>query len=174
MKSVYLCIGLLTVLSWVSTAQATTIYLIRHAEKQVTNPDDRDPGLTETGIARAEHAALILRSINFTAIYSSDFQRTRLTAEIIRGSRELNITIYDPRELPAFAEQLKAAPSEDIFLVAGHSNTTPELAQLLSDKSVEPIDESIYHNLYRVEINSDGSSSVDLLTVPPLSTAVDQ
>ncbi len=173
MKFYIFALMLLTAAGHTLIADAATFYLVRHSEKQVTAENKQDPGLTQAGIARAEKTGVILRNIDFTAIYSSDFQRTRATAELIQGSRDTPITIYDPRKLEAFAEQLKNSTADSVILVVGHSNTTPQLAEALSGKPVAPIDESVYHNLYRVGIESDGSSTVEILTVPPISSPTD-
>lgn len=172
MKTLQLYVAAVVFLCGMATADATTIYLVRHAEKQTSDPQDRDPALTEAGIARATTAGKILRHIEFTTIYSSDYQRTRDTAKLIKGERAQAIELYDPRDLDAFAKQLKAASADSVFLVVGHSNTTPQLTQLLSDQAIAPIDESVYHHLYRVGIAEDGSSTVDLLSVPPISESV--
>ncbi len=172
MKILTFCCYCLLAQSLINSAEAITVYLVRHAEKQLDNAADKsDPGLTEAGIKRAETAADILAAIDFTAIYSSDYQRTRLTAETIKGKRSQAVQIYDPRKLEQFAEELKSAPADSVFLVVGHSNTTPTLTHSLSGKPVSAIDESVYHNLYRVGIAADGSTTLDLLSIPPISNS---
>ncbi len=173
MKILQFCFALLIIACATVNANATTVYLVRHAEKQTSDPHDRDPELTKAGIARAITAGEILNQIEFTAIYSSDYKRTRTTAKLIKGTRSTSVTLYDPGELEAFAKVLQSAPMDSVFLVVGHSNTTPQLAQLLSNQVVTPIDESIYHHLYRVGIAEDGSTTVDLLSIPPVTKHYD-
>ncbi|MFO1435299.1 MAG: histidine phosphatase family protein [Gammaproteobacteria bacterium] len=65
----------------------TLICLVRHGETQ-WNADRRiqgqlDPPLNDKGIAQSESTARALANEAFTAIYSSDLQRARCTAELI-------------------------------------------------------------------------------------------
>ena len=58
----------------------STFYLIRHAEKVRSNPDDSDPELNQKGLGRAMHWAEILADVDLDAIYSTDYNRTSMTA----------------------------------------------------------------------------------------------
>ena len=59
---------------------------------------------------------------------------------------------YDPRDLESFASTLRATPGT--ILVVGHSNTIPELVDLLGGKPGAPIDEaSEYDRLYVVTVD---------------------
>ena len=123
-----------------------TIFLVRHAEKTA---DKNDPGLTQAGQARALALANRLGGEGITHIHSSDYTRTRDTAEPLAEKMGLVIQIYDPRDLPAIAAKLKATPGR--HLVVGHSNTTPPLVELLGGDGGSPIVEaSEYDRLYIV------------------------
>ena len=121
-----------------------TYYLVRHAEKLKDVPD---PGLTKEGLARAEDLAERLADANVTKIYSSDYVRTRLTAKPLAENLGLELVFYDPRDLPGLAEKLLSETGQ--IVVAGHSNTTPQLAELLGAQPGEPIvEETEYNRLY--------------------------
>lgn len=126
-----------------------TYYLVRHAEKTT---DKLDPGLTEAGKARANALAERLQGVNITAIYSSDYTRTRDTAEPTAQSQnqDIEIELYLPGALSEFAEKLKQETGQ--ILVVGHSNTTGELSELLGGPKGEPIVEATeYDRLYILE-----------------------
>ena len=132
----------------------TTIYLVRHAEKQAGD----DPSLTLVGQARAEILAQELQDAGLTAIWSTDTKRTRETARPTARATGLPVQIYDPSRLDAFAKQLKAAPGA--VLVVGHSNTTPQLVKALGGKPGTPIDEAIeYDQLYVVTVTRGRAKS---------------
>ncbi|MEE8296167.1 MAG: phosphoglycerate mutase family protein [Sphingomonadales bacterium] len=133
------------VLPAASMAGETVYYLFRHAEKLADNPD---PGLTEEGLARAENLAAMLKTAGVTRIFSSDYKRTRDTAGPLSEATGIEIEIYDPRNLPGFAEQLKEM--DGVIIISGHSNTTPELTALLSGYETEPMEETEYDRLYMV------------------------
>jgi len=59
--------------------KATTVFLVRHAEK--ADAPREDPPLLETGTARAQLLARILGKSGIKAIYTSQYLRTKATAE---------------------------------------------------------------------------------------------
>lgn len=134
----------------------TTIYLVRHAEKTAVA---NDPALTPDGEARAEALADRLNDAALTAIYSTDTTRTKTTAEPIAKRLLLPIFVYDGRALEDFARDLKAQTGQ--ILVVGHSNTTPDLVDLLGGDPVGAINEAgEYDRLYVVTIEDGEISSV--------------
>ena len=60
--------------------QAINVYFIRHAEKDRSNPDERNPHLTEQGMQRAEKWARFFKDVPIDAIYSTNYHRTQETA----------------------------------------------------------------------------------------------
>lgn len=130
-----------------------TAYLVRHAEK--TTEDN--PGLTEAGQARAQVLADRLEGVGLTEIWSTDYRRTRETAAPIADRLGLEVKLYNPRDIPAFAAQLQARPDETV-LVVGHSNTTPGLALAMGGDPVSEINEaSEYDRLYVVGLGNGAS-----------------
>tara|TARA_R110000782_G_scaffold192113_1_gene281877 strand:- start:2169 stop:2684 length:516 start_codon:yes stop_codon:yes gene_type:complete len=127
-----------------------TIYLVRHAEKQAGD----DPSLTPAGAERAALLAETLRDAGIVRIYSTDYARTRETAAPIAKAVSVPVTLYDPSDLPAFADQLK--DESGITLVVGHSNTTPALVEFLGGEPGTEIDEPAeYDRLYVVSLRGD-------------------
>lgn len=136
------------------------IYLVRHAEK-VTDDGamivdyPRDPPLTEGGHRRAEALADELSDVGLTQIWSSDYTRTRDTAAPIAARLGLEVQLYDPSALEPFANRLLASP-EDVILVVGHSNTTPNLVEFLGGDGGTPIVEATeYDRLYVVYLETE-------------------
>jgi 2,3-bisphosphoglycerate-dependent phosphoglycerate mutase len=127
-----------------------TIYLVRHAEKQAGD----DPSLTPDGAIRAALLTETLGDAGIVRIYSTDYARTRETAAPIAEAIAVPVTLYDPSDLPAFADRLKAEPG--IALVVGHSNTTPALVEILGGEPGPEINEAAeYDRLYVVRIRGD-------------------
>ena len=124
----------------------TVIYLVRHAEKLTTAGD---PGLNNQGRARAGRLAELMAEQNIQAIYSTDYRRTLETAEPVARKLGLQVRLYNPSHLAAFAERI--ADSHQRILVIGHSNTTPGLAELLGAESGQHMEESEYGRIYRIE-----------------------
>jgi len=134
------------------------IYLVRHAEKQTDG--GKDPGLTDAGIFRAEQLATWFQDRDIREIWSSDYRRSRGTAQPLVSRLGLELTLYDPRDLPALAENL--LDERRNALVVGHSNTTPELARLLCGCVISDMDESEYDRLIVIVV-TDGNKRVETL-----------
>ena len=130
------------VASWGST----TVVLVRHAEKL---GEDRDPGLSEAGQARAERLARMLGAAGLDSIYVSEAKRTQETAPPVADA-----TGIEPRVVPAEASgrlvrRLKWRHRGDVVLVVGHVNTLPEIAEGLG-ASIGLVDEQDYGGLWVV------------------------
>lgn len=136
--------------AWVSAAPGivaqeapVVLYLVRHAEKV---DDSRDPELSPAGGVRALELARVLRDARISRVWSTDFLRTRHTAEPAASAAGLKVELYDPRDPVGFADQLRHLPG--IHLVVGHSNTTPALVTALGGEAGPPIPDSEYDRLY--------------------------
>lgn len=133
-------------------AASKTIYLVRHAEKA----EGDDPDLTDAGWQRAEELSTVLSDKGLTRIYSSNYRRTQQTAEPIAATTGLPVYDYDARDLPALALRLKAECG--VCLVVGHSDTTPELAELLGGQRGPDYDEKHeYDRLYVIVMDYPSS-----------------
>lgn len=132
----------------------TTYYLIRHSDKDVSNPTDRNPNLSKIGMQRANSWVAILKEVEFDAIYSTNYNRTLQTAKPIADSYQLEIIKYDLSNFNF--DDFKESTKGKIVLVVGHSNTTPSFANSFIGKNEYPqIEESNYANLYIITITGD-------------------
>ena len=101
---------------------ATSVYyFIRHAEKDRSNPENKNPDLTGAGNKRAEKWAIVLKDISFDAVYSTNYNRTLQTAAPVAKQNNIEITGYDPRGIDI--NVFKADTKGKTVLVVGHSNT---------------------------------------------------
>lgn len=131
------------------TAQKWTFILVRHGEKQLGD----DPQLTEKGVKRAERLAKMLEHIPLNKVYSTNYQRTQLTAKPTANNHNLSVTSYDPSDLDSFSQQLLMQPGN--YLIVGHSNTTALLADKLNQTSEDSHTEHTedFDRLYLIEVN---------------------
>lgn len=135
----------------------TTYYLIRHAEKDLTDKSNKNPRLTAVGQQRAHQWKRILKAVPFDAIYSTDFYRTRETAAPIAQDKGLPIELYAADNY--FNSEFKAATRGKTVLVVGHSNTIPFLANaILGEEKFSMIDDNIHGNLYLLQLTKDSVS----------------
>jgi phosphohistidine phosphatase SixA len=113
-----------------------TIVLVRHSEKD-TSPkaDKRDPDLSEEGRQRAQRLTEILKKYKPHEIFSTNFNRTRQTAEPIAKKRNKEIQFYNAQEQEALVRKIMSSET-DHNLIIGHSNTLPNLANLFAGKLI--------------------------------------
>lgn len=134
-----------------SSDVVTTYYFIRHAEKELNNTNDRNPKLSIIGKQRAENWAEILKNVSFDAIYSTDYYRTRETANPIAKYNNIPIIIYELNNFD-FATFKESTKGKNILIV-GHSNTTPNMVnELIQEKKYKQISENNFSNIYIITI----------------------
>jgi phosphohistidine phosphatase SixA len=137
-----------------TSGDVKTILLVRHAEK--TNQSE-DPPLSVSGRQRAIRLAKMLKAHPISAVYSTDFERTKSTAEPISAIHSLETQIYGTSDLTQLRSKLHTLETGEMAVVVGHSNTTPVVVKLLDEKSsFNLIDESDYENIFIVEIDQKG------------------
>ena len=143
-------------LAWFFESQATTtIIFVRHAEKDLTGGDD--PGLSEAGRRRVAELTRQLVDADVVAgidaIYATPFKRTQETAQPLADALKVPINSYDAADNETVLESILKNHKGKIILVVGHSDTLPKLiANLGASKTVPPIDESEYDNIYIISI----------------------
>ncbi|MBT8320703.1 MAG: histidine phosphatase family protein [Eudoraea sp.] len=129
----------------------STYYFIRHAEKDRSNPENVDPELNQKGLGRAMHWAEILKEVSLDAIYTTDYERTRMTAAPVAIKQEITENYYDPRTLDIEAFQLENLGKN--VLVVGHSNSTPDLVnRMIGVEKYESMDDYDNGSLFIVTV----------------------
>lgn len=148
-------------------------YLVRHAEKD-TLPKG-DPDLTSLGYDRSYRLAEIFKSGRIDEVYSTMYLRTLMTSDSTAKSKGMAIKSYDPKDLKTFAERLKGREDQKRFLVVGHSNSTPTLANHIHGTTVlEQFDESDYDNLIAIVQGENKESQLHQLKFKPQILTVDE
>lgn len=128
----------------------TTIILIRHAEKS-TMPED-NPILTEQGKSRAQELIRILGDTGIQAIYTSQYVRTRLTAEPIAKQLSIPIREIDALKTPDLVSEVLTKNTGQVVLIVGHSNSVPEIIEAFGGPAMDEIDETQFDNLFVLTI----------------------
>ncbi|MEP0265469.1 phosphoglycerate mutase family protein [Dokdonia sp.] len=136
----------------------TTYYLIRHAEKDRSDPENRNPSLKEEGIARAQQWSEVFKDVTFDMVYSTNYARTQETATPTAKRKGLEIKSYDPRT--PFDATFEKETLGKTVLVVGHSNTTPMFTNaILKEEQFAQIDDTNNGNLYIVTVTGDERSA---------------
>lgn len=139
----------------------STFYFIRHAEKDRSNPENVDPELNQKGLGRAMHWAEILNDVALGAIYTTDYERTAMTAAPTSVKQDITVQYYDPETINI--EQFKADNLNKKVLVVGHSNSTPEMVnKIIGQDKYYDMDDHDNGSLFIVQIINGKASDMRL------------
>ena len=163
-KSVLIILLLTLCFAVPALAQKKTIILVRHAEKDASaTADKNDPVLTVEGKQRAERLAKTIKKYKPGAIYSTDYKRTRDTAAPIASRRKLQVQTYDARKPADLVDSIMKSKTKR-FLVVGHSNTIPGLANLLGKKELfKNLDDSEHGAIWIVRIKGGQVKKTEII-----------
>jgi broad specificity phosphatase PhoE len=147
-----LTVAVLTFHAAVAGAQQQSVFVVRHAERADSGAGapmmNSDPDLSAAGKARAETLAATLKDARITAIFVTQFKRTRQTAEPLAKLLGIEPVVVAANDASVLTEKIKAAPGN--VLVVGHSNTVgPTIAALGIAESVKVADDE-FDNLFVV------------------------
>ena len=142
----------------VEKENTSVYYFIRHAEKDRSDPTNKNPSLTIQGLERANKWAVFFKDKNIAAVYSTNYIRTQQTALPIAKEQNIEIINYTTKEL--ISEKFIANNKGKNIVIVGHSNTTPELVNiLLGEKKYEDISDSENNNLFVVTLNKNKTTA---------------
>lgn len=161
MKTVILGLFLFCIFSSGLLAQEKTILLVRHAEK--ADATSQDPELSAEGKQRAERLVKKIGKFRPGAFYSTNYKRTRDTLAPLAAKRKKEVQIYDARQPQQLIEQIMKSDTKR-FLVSGHSNTIPALANLISKKELfKNLDDSEYSVIWLLKLRDGKVRKFELL-----------
>ena len=158
MKKLFPLLALLLVLAGCNSQnQPKTIYIVRHAEKQL---EGNDPELLYVGGVRAKKLADILKNEEIEHVFSTDYKRTRLTVEPTATAAGVTIQSYDPRNQDQLVENLRSLDGN--ILVVGHSNTISQLANYFvgEEEKFADLTDLEYDYIYIVTLEPNSSSVI--------------
>ncbi|HBY64080.1 MAG TPA: histidine phosphatase family protein [Solibacterales bacterium] len=139
--------------------RAATFYFVRHAER--AGEMSADPPLTETGAARARELARTLKDARVTAIFVTEYQRTKKTAAPLAAKLGIDPVVLAGRDLEAAAARLRTiAAGEETILVVGHTNTIPQLVEKLGGGAIAPFEETEYDRLVVLVTSPKGGAAL--------------
>lgn len=137
----------------------TTVILVRHAEKSVPLGDHP---LSGAGKARARELARVLQHTKIAAIYTTQFLRTRQTAQPL--ANELKVTVHHITATETYVSDMldliRTDHTGETVLVVSHRNTVPALIEALGVSPAEEIIEEQYDHIYVVTVPPSGEPTM--------------
>jgi phosphohistidine phosphatase SixA len=127
--------------------------------------------LTASGVARSQTLARLLSNAGVKAIFTSQYTRTKQTAEPLATKLGLTVTSFtlklNPSNPRQIAEESTAEVTNKILeragqsvLVVGHSNSIPDVIKMLGGDVVPTIDERKFDDLFIVTVYAKGKAKV--------------
>ena len=140
-----------------SSQDCSEFFLIRHAEKERIDLQNKNPNLNEKGKLRALKWAEVFKNIEFDKIYSTNYHRTLETVMPISKKSKKEILIYSPSKIN-YGKFLSDNNNNKV-LVVGHSNTIPVFVNgLIKQNFYGQINDTNNSNLYIVKICNNSIS----------------
>ena len=147
-------------------AMQTTYYFVRHAEKDTTNPENKDPKLNAKGVQRANYLAHFFADKSLDAFYTTDFVRTVKTLEPTADFYQQKMTYYEVPEDSLFTHEFWKKTYGKQALVVGHSNTSPRFVnEIIEEYTYENLNENNYDVYFKVQIDKNLEVKDSLLTL---------
>jgi broad specificity phosphatase PhoE len=158
--------------AWPTPAGAQhAVYIVRHADRT-------GEALNQNGLAKAATLACVLKDSGITAIYTSDIDRTKKTAEPLRAilaargvavqqheialGEELlrNALSAEPQDAYAkkMLDHIRANHPKEIILIVGHDNTLPALIRALGYEPGVTIRSTEFDHLFQLIPRGDGQA----------------
>jgi len=145
---------------------ATTVILVRHAERASNNPQDPNPGLTPAGQERARELARLLSGRHVAGVIATQYARTQLTAQPTAEAAHVVVdTVPASRDVQAhaaaIAQLVRTRYVGKTVLVVGHSNTVTKIIAALGGPSLADICDNTFGNLFTLTIPAQGEPALE-------------
>ena len=137
-----------------------TVILVRHAEKEVVPPENKDPNLSLAGQARAQEIARMFGGAGVTSIYATQYKRTQQTVKPLADKLGLTATVVEAQKTPDLIKLMRGSKPGEVVFLAGHNNSVPEIIAALGGPKMPVIPETEYDNLYILTVQVDGSAKL--------------
>ncbi|MHC2993795.1 phosphoglycerate mutase [Pontibacter sp. HJ8] len=144
-------------------SEPTTVYLVRHAEKDISDPSNEDPDLTADGKARAEALRALLNGQEVHALYATKYMRTVNTLKPLADERQLEIRQYEGHDFNGIRQRLLQEHRGQTVVVAGHSNTLlPMIEAFGARRPVSDISDNTYDFVFKLTVDPEDKTVVEV------------
>jgi broad specificity phosphatase PhoE len=108
---------------WLRCGPATTLLIVRHADR----PTDGSDALTPAGMQRAQDLVRVAQKAGVLAVYRTNTNRSRDTAQPLATALGLTPVIYDMKDVRGVVAAIFAEHRGETVFVVAHSDTTPQI-----------------------------------------------
>jgi broad specificity phosphatase PhoE len=139
---------------------ALILILVRHAEKKIVPPENKDPDISAAGLARAEELRKMFADTGITGIYATQYKRTQQTAKPLADKLGLPVTQVEAKKTPELVKQIRARGAGQVIFIAGHNNTVPEIIEAFGGPHLDIIPETDFDNLFVLVVQNNGTAKL--------------
>lgn len=160
---IFFLIGTGTFIHAQQRSSLTTIFLVRHAEKDTMKSD---PPLTAKGRERSVTLARLVRNAGISTVYTTQYIRTQQTVKPLCDSLDIRYTVMETkrdsleRDARTLIDDILTHHRGASVLIAGHSNTIPLIIKTFGITEAITINDDEYDNLFIVTIAHTGEGSL--------------
>jgi len=135
----------------IGKAQTTEIWVVRHAEKEKSDTQDKNPDLSEEGKVRAGDLAKYLKKENIDVAFSTPYKRTHQTLDSLVIPKVINYN-----DIKSLVDTIKTTYVGKKIIIAGHSNTVLEIIEAFGGKRPrEELTDDDYDFIFRLSVKGD-------------------
>ncbi|WP_412466811.1 phosphoglycerate mutase family protein [Pedobacter sp. KLB.chiD] len=151
MKKLFVLLALILLLANIASAQTTTVWIIRHAEKEKSNPQDTNPSLSDEGKIRAGDLATYLKKVKFDVAFATPTKRTHQTLDSLVIPK-----VVDYKDIKSLVDSIKTSYAGKNVIIAGHSNTVLEIIEAFGGKKPkEELTDDDYDYIFELSVKGD-------------------
>ena len=151
MKKLLVLLSLTLLFVNIISAQTTTVWIVRHAEKDKSNPQDTNPNLSDEGRVRAGDLATYLKKVKFDVAFATPTKRTHQTLDSLVVPK-----VIDYKDIKSLVDSIKTNYVGKAIIVAGHSNTVLEIIEALGGKKPkEELTDDDYDYIFELAVKED-------------------
>jgi phosphohistidine phosphatase SixA len=130
------------------------VFLVRHAEKADSS---KDSALSVAGAARARALAAKLGDAGVTAIYTSEYRRTKQTAQPLADALKIAPRQHPAKDSAGLVALLRRQHAKDRVLVVGHSNSIADVAAAYGVREKVAIGDDSFDDLFVLVPRREGA-----------------
>lgn len=146
----------------IALPNTTTIYIVRHAEKDISDPKNQNPELNEDGKLRAIALSEKLINQKIDVVFSSKFKRTKQTGQAVADHNGILIQEYDAQAYEELSNLIKSNYKNKNILIIGHSNTVLEIIESFGVSCpMLALTDSDYDYFFEIKIDHLGNAALN-------------
>lgn len=145
----FLLLSFITLSACTNEESGKTIYMFRHAEKELTTKTDNPP-LTDEGERQAVQISNILKEVGLEEIYTTKYIRNLSTVKPLIDSTGVPVKYYKWEAWEEVVDQIKKSDAKVIALCGHGDILLPMIEKLGGVRPQETIEKDEYKKIYNL------------------------